>query len=61
MSVPPPSEGRSLTAIAAIVETRILVDTVEISALGESVLDPDTGDHPGPDQILCTGAVVFAP
>ncbi|MGY4906870.1 hypothetical protein [Streptomyces sp. 900116325] len=61
MSTPPPSEGLSLAAIAPIVETRILVDTVEISTLGESVLDPDTGDHPGPDQILCTGAAVFAP
>ncbi|WP_326634519.1 MULTISPECIES: hypothetical protein [unclassified Streptomyces] len=31
MSTPPPSEGLSLAAVAPIVETRVLVDTVEIS------------------------------
>ncbi|WP_329157451.1 DUF6093 family protein [Streptomyces sp. NBC_01717] len=57
MSTPPPSEGLSLAAVAPIVETRILVDTVEIFRAGEPVLDPDSGEyHPGPDQILYTGA-----
>lgn len=62
MSTPPPSEGLSLAAVAPIVETRILVDTVEIFRPGEPVLDPDSGEyHPGPDQILYTGpGAIFA-
>ncbi|WP_330481155.1 hypothetical protein [Streptomyces sp. NBC_00724] len=55
MSTPPPSEGLSLAAVAPIVETRILVDTVERFRPGEPVLDPDSGEyHPGPGQILYT-------
>ncbi|MET7492795.1 hypothetical protein [Streptomyces sp900116325] len=36
--------------------------TVEIFRPGEPVLDPDSGEyHPGPDQILYTGAgAIFA-
>ncbi|MEU1371108.1 DUF6093 family protein [Streptomyces sp. NPDC005803] len=62
MSTPPPSEGLSLVAVAPIVETRILVDTVEIFRPGEPVLDPDSGEyHPGPDQIIYTGSgAIFA-
>ncbi|MEU4095491.1 DUF6093 family protein [Streptomyces sp. NPDC026673] len=57
MSTPPPSEGLSLAAIAPIVETRILVDTVEIFRPGEPVLDPDSGEYePGPDAIVYTGS-----
>ncbi|WP_147317944.1 DUF6093 family protein [Streptomyces sp. 3212.3] len=53
---PPPSEGLSLAAVAPIVETRILVDTVEIFRPGPEVLDPDTGEyHPGPDEVVYTG------
>ncbi|WP_406435575.1 DUF6093 family protein [Streptomyces sp. NBC_01589] len=38
------------------------VDTVEIFRPGEPVFDPDSGEyHPGPDQILYTGAgAIFA-
>lgn len=57
MGTPPPSEGLSLAAVAPIVETRILVNTIENFRPGEPVLDPDSGEyHPGPDQILYTGA-----
>ncbi|MGW3246575.1 DUF6093 family protein [Streptomyces sp. NPDC001070] len=53
---PPPSEGLSLAAVAPIVETRILVDTVEIFRPGEPVLDPDSGEYiPGPDTIIYDG------
>ncbi|MFB7225920.1 DUF6093 family protein [Streptomyces sp. NPDC056227] len=56
-SAPPHSERFSLAAVAPIVETRILVDTVEIFRPGEPVLEPDSGEyHPGPDRILYTGA-----
>ncbi|MET9412114.1 DUF6093 family protein [Streptomyces sp. NPDC002935] len=60
MSTPPPSEGLTLAAVATIVETRILVDTVEIFRPGPQILNPDTGVYePGPDTILYqdTGAV----
>ncbi|MCT9003541.1 DUF6093 family protein [Streptomyces rhizosphaerihabitans] len=60
MSTPPPSEGLTLAAVATIVETRILVDTVEIFRPGPQILNPDTGVYePGPDLVLYqgTGAV----
>src|SRR4051812_21141146 len=62
MSTPPPSEGLSLAAVAPIVETRILVDTVEIFRPGAPVLDPDSGEYePGPDTIIYTGpGVIFS-
>lgn len=57
MSTPPPSEGLSLAAIAPIVETRILVDTVQIFRPGPQVLNPDTGVYePGPDVIVYEGS-----
>ncbi len=52
-----PSEGLSLAAVAPIVETRILVDTIQIFRPGPEVLNPDTGEYePGPDVIVCEGA-----
>ncbi|WP_327421131.1 DUF6093 family protein [Streptomyces sp. NBC_01230] len=58
MSTPPaPSEGLTLAAVAPIVETRILVDTVEIFRPGPQILNPDTGVYePGPDTIVYTGS-----
>ncbi|WP_326827982.1 MULTISPECIES: DUF6093 family protein [unclassified Streptomyces] len=62
MSTPPHSEGLSLAAVAPIVETRILVDTVEIFRPGEPVFDPDSDEyHSGPDTIIYTGSgAIFA-
>jgi hypothetical protein len=60
MSTPRPPEGLTLAAVATIVETRILVDTVEIFRPGPQILNPDTGVYePGPDLVLYqgTGAV----
>ena len=54
MSTPPPSEGLSLAAVAPIVETRILVDTVEIFRAGEPVLEPGlrrVPPRPGSDRL----------
>lgn len=62
MTTPAPSEGLSLAAVAPIVETRILVDTVEIFRPGPEILDPDSGEYvPGPDTIVYQGpGAVFA-
>ncbi|MFJ9917642.1 DUF6093 family protein [Actinacidiphila glaucinigra] len=62
MSTPPPSEGLSLAAVAPIIETGILVDTVEIFRPGEPVLDSDSGECiPGPDTIIYDGpGAIFA-
>ncbi|MFF3493731.1 DUF6093 family protein [Streptomyces sp. NPDC002795] len=52
-----PVEGLSLDAVAPIVESRILVDTIEIFRPGPEVLDPDTGEYkPGPDFIVYRGS-----
>ena len=58
MSTPPPqSEGLTLAAVAPIVETRILVDTVEVFRPGPKVVNPDTGAYEsGPDTITYQGA-----
>ncbi|MFF3406695.1 DUF6093 family protein [Streptomyces sp. NPDC002742] len=57
MSTPPPSEGLTLAPVATIVETRILVDTVEIFRPGPQILNPDTGVYePGPDIVLYQGS-----
>lgn len=62
MTTPAPSEGLSLSAVAPIVETRILVDTIEIFRPGPEVLDPDSGEYvPGPDMTVYQGpGAVFA-
>jgi hypothetical protein len=63
MSTPPSqSGGLSLAAVAPIVETRILVDTIEIFRPGPEILDPDSGEYvPGPDTIVYQGpGAVFA-
>jgi hypothetical protein len=62
MTTPAPAEGLSLAAVAPIVESRILVDTVQIFRPGPEVLDPDSGEYvPGPDTILYDGnGAIFA-
>ncbi|MFC7219669.1 DUF6093 family protein [Streptomyces polyrhachis] len=57
MTTPTPSAGLSLAAVAPIVETRILVDTVQTYRPGPPVLDPASGEYvPGPDTITYEGA-----
>jgi hypothetical protein len=57
MSTPTPSEGLTLAAVAPIVETRILVDTVQIFRPGPLILDPDSGEYvQGPDTIVYEGS-----
>lgn len=62
MTTPALSEGLSLAAVAPIVETRILVDTIEIFRPGPEILDTDSGEYvPGPDVIVYQGpGAVFA-
>jgi hypothetical protein len=56
MTTPAPAEGLSLAAVAPIVESRILVDAVQIFRPGPEVLDPDSGEYvPGPDTIVYDG------
>lgn len=51
-----PAEGLTLDAVAPIVESRILVDTIQIFRPGPEVLNPDTGVYePGPDVIVYEG------
>lgn len=57
MSTPPSSEGLTLAAVASIVETRILVDAVDIFRPGPQILNPDTGVYePGPAAIVYRGS-----
>ncbi|MFB7446009.1 DUF6093 family protein [Streptomyces mirabilis] len=57
MSTLPSSEGLTFAAVAPIVATRILVDTVEIFRPGPQILNPDTGVYePGPDTIVYQGS-----
>lgn len=71
MSTPPSqSEGLSLAAVAPIVESHILVDTIEIFRPGPEILDPNTGEpgqtptsmvYEGPGAVLFThGQIVMS-
>ncbi|MFJ4684714.1 DUF6093 family protein [Streptomyces sp. NPDC088789] len=60
MSVP--AEGLTLGAVSAIVEKRILTDTVRLHRPGEPVFNPDTGQYePGPPVIIYEGRGAIFP